>query len=1243
LVRGAAALLVLVAVGLVGFTSPAAARAKAELSVVTSEGFGRLVILFDEDVEAKVRSANGIVVVSFDRPVDIAVDRLSSQAPGYVAAARRDPDGKGVRIALASKLRVNSLTAGERLYVDLLPDTWTGAPPGLPQEVVEDLARRAREAEKKVRQQQQIARQRQMPLTRVRVSNQPTFSRYVFDLPDLIPVATAREKDSMTVTFDAPLKFDLADAKGAPPPMMAGIETEIRDNTTIVRFAFIGNVDVRTFREDASFVVDVGAVEAGKRRAESDPTGLAALLAEGRDRRRPAPPSVDPPQTVPAPGPATPAPAAAAAAQVTPQTAPVPPAARPAPAPAPAPAPLAAPVTPPPPVAPAPAPAVAPAPASAPPPPQPAVAAAPPVMPPPDAPAAAVSPAAPPLAAPVPAPAPAAAEPLRAAGATPLVPADPTGAVTVEVTRQSDTLSLGFPFAVETPVAVFMRADSLWAVFDTRARLDIGAINRDRSGAVRTATVMPLRDGQALRLKLERPRLATVRIEGSIVTILIGDQVMEPPRPLGVVRNPPSQSRATAAVPFGDPRTIHRLTDPEAGDELVVVTGLGPPRGFLQGQDFVEFSALPSAHGVVVQPLADDLTVELGTDRVTIGRPGGLAVSSSDAAGRRSGLFRPAVFDPQLWGFDREANFEERRRSLIDGAAEALETRRTGARMDLARFYLAREMYPEAKGVLDVAIGDEKPGADDPAGLLMRALASIMLGRVPDALKDLSHPVVVGHPDAQIWRGMAMARQGNWADAYDKFRNAEASVAPLPIQLQRMILKEAVRAGIEVKDFAGAARTLHAFETLGIDKDMEGAIAVLAGQVAEGLGRSGDALTDYRLAVASGSGPAAAQGRLRETVLRYHLGDLKRSEVIADLEELTTIWRGDETETEALQLLARLYTQEARYRDAFHVMRTALMAHPNSDHTRRIQEEAAATFDTLFLAGKGDAMPAVDALGLFYDFRELTPIGRRGDEMIRRLADRLVSVDLLDQAAELLQHQVDHRLQGAGRAQVATRLAIVYLMNRKPDRALATLRSTQSTNLATELRNQRLLIEGRALSDIGRPDLALEVIGNLEGREAIRLRSDILWGAKRWQQAAEQIELMYGDRWRDWQPLSEPERDDLLRAAVGYAIAGDAIGLGRFREKYVAKMADGPTRRAFDVATAPSPTNTGEFAGIARMVAATDTLDSFLRDMRMRYPETGSFSHDVPLPPGNQTRAPLADPIPTAALRPRPATAKATR
>src|SRR5262249_36916468 len=188
------------------------------------------------------------------------------------------------------------------------------------------------------------------------------------------------------------------------------------------------------------------------------------------------------------------------------------------------------------------------------------------------------------------------------------------------------------------------------------------------------------------------------------------------------------------------------------------------------------------------------------------------------------------------------------------------------------------------------------------------------------------------------------------------------------------------------------------------------------------------------------------QGLLRETVLRYQLGEVKRDAVISQLESLTTIWRGDETEIEALKDLAHLYTEDGRFRDAFYVMRSAMAAHPDSSMTHQIQDEAAATFDSLFRASKGDGMPAVDALALFYDFRELTPVGNRGDEMIRRLADRLVSVDLLDQASDLLQYQVDHRMQGAARAQVATRLAVIYLMNRKSDRALPILRATRTAD-----------------------------------------------------------------------------------------------------------------------------------------------------------------------------------------------------
>jgi hypothetical protein len=226
----------------------------------------------------------------------------------------------------------------------------------------------------------------------------------------------------------------------------------------------------------------------------------------------------------------------------------------------------------------------------------------------------------------------------------------------------------------------------------------------------------------------------------------------------------------------------------------------------------------------------------------------------------------------------------------------------------------------------------------------------------------------------------------------------------------------------------------------------------------------------------------------------------------------------------------------------------------------------------------------------------------------------------------LLQHQVDHRLQGGARAQVATRLAVIYLMNHKPERALTTLRATRTSELSNELRDQRLLLEARALSDTGRHDLALELIANIDSHESTRLRSDILCAARRWRAAAEQIEILYGLRWREFAPLNDTERFDVLRAAVGYSLGDDPIGLARFREKYAAKMADTPDRRAFDIVTAPVGNSGAEFVDVAKRVAGVDSLDAFLRDMRKRYPDSAAISaattaNEAAPPPAGASKA----------------------
>ena len=222
------------------------------------------VIIFNlgTDVERSQRFASpttSLSSASIGRSISNVV-RLRDGATDYIGAARRDPDGKAVRIALSRKVTMNSMQAGDQLYVDLLPDTWTGLPPGLPREVIEALARKARDADKKLRAEQP-AEERKVPLVRVRVANQPTFTRYVFPLPEPTSVAADNRKDRLTLTFNGMLNFDLSDAKANLPSTLQALDSELDQDTSLVRFVYQGRVDVRTFREENNYVVDIGSAD----------------------------------------------------------------------------------------------------------------------------------------------------------------------------------------------------------------------------------------------------------------------------------------------------------------------------------------------------------------------------------------------------------------------------------------------------------------------------------------------------------------------------------------------------------------------------------------------------------------------------------------------------------------------------------------------------------------------------------------------------------------------------------------------------------------------------------------------------------------------------------------------------------------------------------------------------------------------------------------------------------------------
>lgn len=1183
-VRTAGALAACLLIGL-GAPARAADPIRGEASFSAGGGFARLVIKLGEDVPSEVTTAGSILIIRFDRAVDVPVDRVPEGAPDYVNSARRDPDGGAIRLSLARRVTVNTMNAGERTFVDLLPEGWKGPPPSLPMDVVKELAERARVAERALRAQRAAAETKKRPQIRVRASVQPTFVRFVFEMPDGVGVSSVLNEQKLTLAFNANLNFDLADAVVAAPPNVASIKQKADIDQTNVEIALIGDSDVHSFRDEKNYVVDV-SFQPDKGKTAATPEAAIAQMKPAGHGPAPAPdkPAAEKPKEAHreiAP-PTSETIARDAKIDVKPEVRPEAPAAMP-PAEAPKPAPAAATEAVHAPEAPK----------------EMAKEAAKPAPP--------VSEAAAAPAKPVPAEAPKEAVKEAAKAAPAEAPAAPQPTVaSVDARRDSDGLRVTFPIQVATPAAAFRRGDTVWLVFDTPKPIDVEAI-RARGGAmIGEVGRIPLDKGQAVRIRLTRPLVYSLASEevGKKTNWLLtlADKIQSTPLPLMMSRNITDPALANIAIPFANPGLLHRFTDPDAGDALYVVTAQRPVRGFIKRQDLVDLSLLESAHGIAIRPNSDEVGVEVGADKVILGKKGGLTLSPVDISAERAPTAVRPIFSPEGWRKGQSDNFMTRQSDLITAISNVEPALRSLPRLDLAQFYMSRAMYHEAKAVTELMLSDPL-NKEESGALIMHAIASILIGRPAQGLKDLANPVIGNSHDSQLWKALAYARQGKWADAREKFKNVEFAIASLPLDIQRIVTMDAMRASLEVKDYAGASKRRSELEVVGVSPEAAPGFAVLRGRLAEALGHDKDALDDYKFAAASADRPAAAEAKQLEVALRQKRDEISKEDALRELETLSMTWRGDAIEVKTLQMLSQMFAENGRYRDALTAARTATRLQPNAEASRQAQDLASDLFTKIFLGPKGDELPPVEALGMFYEFRELTPIGRRGDELIRRLADRLASIDLLDQAAELLQYQVDHRLEGAARAQVAARLSMIYLANRKPDMAITALRASRISDLSGELRQQRLLLEARAQSDVGRHDLALDIVSNVSGREVLRLRSDIFWAGRRWRESAEQIELYYGERFRDFKPLNAVEKSDIIRAAVGYALADDSIGLSRFREKYAPLMSESADRLAFDIASKPAAASSAEFAEIAKLAASVDTLDGFLREMKQRFPD----------------------------------------
>ena len=1127
-----------------GMSLVLAVAARAEPVTVRAaphEGFGRIVFNWPTPVPYTAESEGSRVVIRFGRPIETDLGGVVRVLGAYVRAGDVGADGRSVVLATVGNLTVRAFDLGSAVVLDLVEAAAQppAKAPGPPaaSPAAPSTATAARPAPAGPQGGEALG---------VRVGEHEGYSRVVFDWSRPVGYTVDQAGGAATITFDRPASPDLGTLRARPPRFVEGAESVLEGGRLKVVLRTPAASQIKHFRSGTKVVVDVMAPARG---TPPSPQKAASPAVAARDAGAVAPPV----KAGGAPVPPAAAPPMALAAVKPPGSALSPP-----------------------PVAGRPTPLVPVAPAS--------------------------------LADP---PAPEAEQPAGIGTLTPTpiglsnVPAGGP-AKAAPTTAPAGAVTLRFDWNEPVAAAVFRRADILWVVFDRPQKFDVAALRAVGGNVIRGMEQVPVEQGAVLRIDTVAGVNPSVRRNGLAWLLDFVKQPLQPQTPIEALAQTTPSAGTRVFLPVPEPGAALAIDDPEVGDTLIVVPVI--PLGYGMGvpYEYPELRLLPTIQGVVVQPAIDTLRVRALRQGVELTSGGGLQitpVSREMAATNTLASSGPltTIFDFERWRNLAPTAFVAQKHQLLKAAAAAKELEKEKARFDLATFFLARGFAADALGVLNV-MATSRPGiAEDPRFRATRGAGNYLMDRLAAAEEDWYHPSLNNNDEATFWRALLAARKGDAVQASRVLRQLGSVVRGYPDPLKMPLGVTVAQTAVEVGDTRQAAHFLELLAVEDPNPRHRAQMAYVQGRIAELSGDFDGAIGKWEEAERGAHLPSRAKAAVARTELLLKLDKATPAEAIGTYEKLRYVWRGDDFEFGLLRRLGHLHLAAGDYRNGLRTLRQAATYFREHRESPLVTQEMTDSFAKLYLDGGADALPPVSAIALYEEFKELTPAGARGDEMIRKLADRLVSVDLLERGAELLESQIEFRLQGPEKARVGTRLAVIRLMANEPERALTALDVTESPGLPADLATARRYLRARAAVLVGQADKALALLDKDESIEAERIRADIFWAKQDWANAAQVLARQVkaaGITFK--QPLDDRQGLAVLKLTVALALSGNERGLTRARTDFGPLMAESPYADAFRLIASPTETGVIDYQTVAGKVKEAENFQSFMTDYRDR-------------------------------------------
>ncbi len=798
----------------------------------------------------------------------------------------------------------------------------------------------------------------------------------------------------------------------------------------------------------------------------------------------------------------------------------------------------------------------------------------------------------------------------------------PSEKLTINVANLKDGFRMIFPWDKPAAMALFERSGKYWLVFNEPVRLDFSRLSGPYKFLLIKKKQTPHPEATVARLVVREGYTPSVqRVENEWRIDFRLGEALRIKNSIDIQSQPASAVGARVFIPAVNNGKKVTFMDPEAGDELTAVPLYAPGWGLGVRRTFAQFVVLPSMQGIGMYKRDSSVKMAVERNGVSITADKGLQLTreiskddlfaSGDQSERFSGKKDAAqLVKLQEWAQVPEKEFWDRKQLLQRKVARAPQGGRNAARMGLAKFFIAHKYYADAFAVLERIRKDDPRADEDGVYRLLRGLAHLGLHHIDEAQVDLMNPVFNGVAEVAPWRAKAAAERGDWQTTRREMKLGQEALGVYSEELKNDFNLLAAEAALEDFDVESANKSLEKIRT-SLEKGTDVSIAARR-EYLEGLGalKSGDierAIGKFDQVIELDYRPLTTHAKFRRVNAMLSQQEITPDEAIDELLDMSYAWRGDRLELDILKRVGDLQIAQGNIDEGLKTFRNIVMTFPKNPQARDIAREMNDLFNQLFLEGKAEELPPVKALALYYEYRELTPLGKQGDKMIRGLADRLIKVDLLDQAAQLLDHQINFRLKGDIKALTGTKLAVVHLWSGNPQESLNVLYKTRWKALPAEVKRERLFIQARAHSDLGDYEEALDLLTDEKSIQAEKLKADIYWKAKMWPKAIATLDkLLQSTNVKSTEKLNPEQRQYLMQLAVARNLSNDQSGLESMRRTYRKKFVGSPDLDAFDLITEQPDGSEMEFRKRATAIAKVSQLESFMTGYRDQL-ENGEF------------------------------------